>query len=109
MRAFNFFRMKFAVTLSGFFDSNFLTCDILQIAQQEKTVRHAIVALASLSESMLKTTTNSADDPPESCALRQHAGAMTGLRKRIQQSSDCSTEVIHMCSVHLYCHVSKPT
>lgn len=42
--------------LSGVFDPSFWTIDILQFAQHEEPVRHAVVALASLSEHLL-------DDP----------------------------------------------
>jgi len=94
IRAFDFFRTKVAVNLSGAFDSTFWTSDILQVAQREDPVRHAIVALASLSETMLKATSNSSKSSPEVFAIRQHAKAISDLRKGMQQNIGWSPEVI---------------
>ncbi|TVY32646.1 hypothetical protein LOCC1_G008645 [Lachnellula occidentalis] len=93
-RAFHFFRTKVATNLGGFFDSSFWTLDVLRVAQHEDPVRHAIVALASLSETLLDTAPGSSKPPPEPFAIRQHSKAISNLRKKIDESDESSMEVI---------------
>ncbi|TVY15872.1 Sterol uptake control protein 2 [Lachnellula arida] len=93
-RAFHFFRTKVATNLGGLFDSSFWTLDVLRVAQHEDPVRHAIVALASLSETILDTAPGSSKPPPKPFAIRQHSKAISNLRKKIDESDDSSVEVI---------------
>lgn len=88
VRAFDFFRTTIATNLGGFFESKFWSGDVLQVAQHESSVRHAVVALASLSETMLKATPTSSMTPTsELFALRQHAKAISELNQRLKNKS----------------------
>ncbi|TVY88324.1 Sterol uptake control protein [Lachnellula willkommii] len=103
-RAFHFFRTKVAANLGGFFDSSFWTLHVLRVAQHEDPVRHAIVALASLSETILDTAPGSSKPPPKSFAIRQHSKAISNLRKKIDESDDSSVEVILITCTLFICY-----
>ena len=103
-RAFHFFRTKVATNLGGFFDSSFWTLDILRVAQHEEPVRHAIVALASLSETLLDTAPGSSKPPPESFAIQQHSKAISNLRKKIDENDGSSIEVILITCALFICY-----
>ncbi|CZR57815.1 uncharacterized protein PAC_07704 [Phialocephala subalpina] len=93
-RAFDFFRTRVAVTLGGFFDSSFWTQDVLQVAQQEDPIRHAIVALASLSEGMLKRSQDAVATVPGPLAIQQYSKAISNLKGRMQGGNESSAEVV---------------
>ena len=114
-RSLEFFRVKVAMDLSGFFDSSFWTQDVLQVAQHEPSVRHGVVALASLSETLLRTkqgrgnggegSLQDEDDKqrslprsrapsPETFAIRQHAKAVSALTKKMQDGVESSPETV---------------
>lgn len=103
-RAFHFFRTKVAINLGGFFDSSFWTLDVLRVAQHEDPVRHAIVALASLSETLLDTAPGSNKQAPKPFAIRQHSKAISNLRKKIDESDDSSVEVILITCALFICY-----
>lgn len=107
IRAFDFFRTKVATSLSSCFSSSFWTCDILQVAQKEDPVRHAIVALASLSEANLHSGTadGSARGSSKVLAIQQHAKAISDLRQKMQESTESASavEVVLMTCVLLIC------
>ncbi|KAH8797059.1 hypothetical protein F5882DRAFT_23046 [Hyaloscypha sp. PMI_1271] len=102
-RAFDFFRTKVAIDLSGFFDSSFWTHDILQAAQEEGPVRHAIVALASLSETILDKSPESLERCPKAFAIRQHTKAISDLNQKIQEGNESSVEVVLMTCALFVC------
>lgn len=103
VRAFDFFRTKVAINLSGFFDSSFWTRDILQVAQQEDPVRHAVVALSSLSETMLERSNNGTERGPETFAIRQHTKAISHLNQKIQEGNESSVEAVLMTCALFVC------
>ena len=106
IRAFDFFRANVAISLAGLFDSSFWTRDILQAARQEPSVRHALVALSSLSETMHKTTCSRMNCPAPlgaSFAIQQHTKAISELSQKIRNSSDLSMEVVLMTCAILIC------
>lgn len=113
VRSFEFFRVKVAMDLGGFFDSSFWTQDVLQVAQHEPSVRHGVVALASLSETLLRTkqghgsesSVQDEDDKqrslprsrspsPGTFAIRQHAKAVSALTKKMQDGRESSPETV---------------
>ena len=51
-RSFQYFRERTALELSGFFDGHFWNKLILQTAQADSAIRHCLVAIASLHESL---------------------------------------------------------
>lgn len=91
LRALSFFRAKVAVNLSGLFASTFWTNDILQVAQQEDSVRHAVVALASLFEGMFCNYPDKHEEEQrnrlEAFAVRQHRKAISHLNYTVQKGS----------------------
>ncbi|MCJ1238414.1 hypothetical protein MMC14_006403 [Varicellaria rhodocarpa] len=104
IRAFDFFRTKVATSLAGLFDSTFWTRHILQAARHEPSVRHAVVALSSLSETKLQTTPSLANSsaPLGTFAIRQHTKAISELSRKIQESSNLSMEVVLMtCTIFI--------
>ncbi|KAF2792475.1 hypothetical protein K505DRAFT_376027 [Melanomma pulvis-pyrius CBS 109.77] len=104
VRAFDFFRTKVATNLGGFFESEFWSRDVLQFAQQEPSARHAVVALASLSESMLKATPTSSMTPTsELFALRQHAKAISKLKQRLNNNNESSQQAVIVTCVLFIC------
>jgi hypothetical protein len=103
IRAFEFFRTKVAIKLSGFFVSRFWTIDVLQVGQQEDPISHAIVALASLSEAMMNTESQSTKLLLESFAIRQHTKAISDLRKMMQENNPSSPEILLMACALFIC------
>jgi hypothetical protein len=101
-RAFEFFRAKVAGHLSGVFDASFWTKDILQVAQQEEPVRHAVVALASLSEHLLDIPQNGLETLPR-LALSQHTKAISHLNQKMRAQTDTSMQVILMTCAIFVC------
>lgn len=111
-RGFEFFRIKVAVNLSGFFDSSFWTGDVLQAAQREPSIHHAVVALASLSETILQAKRgrqhdndrqNAREHTPKTFAIRQHTKAISTLNQRMQNSKELSAVVVLMTCMLLIC------
>lgn len=120
-RSFDFFRSKVAANLGGFFDSSFWTRDVLQAAQHEASIRHAVVALASLAETWPQTkrgseraNRNEKDDEngrersfspsrsPGSFAIRQYAKAISILNQKTQDSKESSPEtVLISCAIFI--------
>ncbi|KUJ15049.1 uncharacterized protein LY89DRAFT_736110 [Mollisia scopiformis] len=96
LRAFNFFWTKVAVGLGGFFESGFWTRDVLRVAEQEDSVWHAIVALSSLSETLLEAEESS----PKPFAIQQYTQAVSGLKKTMK---DASAEVALVTCAVLVC------
>lgn len=111
-RALEFFRTKVAVTLAGVFESSFWTRDILQAAQREPSIYHAVVALASLSETMLQTkhgrqhkneNQNARERAPDTFAVHQYSKAISTLNQRMQDSKKSSAEVVLTACVLFIC------
>lgn len=120
-RSFDFFRTAVAVKLGGFFDSRFWTQDVLQAAQDEPSIRHAVVALASLGETMLRmdhererdgscnedesrrSLSRSPSPSPGTFAIQQHAKAVATLQKTIQDGKKSSPEIVLMTCALFIC------
>ena len=104
-RAFDFFRTNVANNLGGFFDTSFWNRDILQVAQHEPSVRHAIVAVASTSETWRNTAlgATSASKLPEGFTSRQHHKAVSMLNQMILDSNEASPETVLMTVALLIC------
>ncbi|PMD12882.1 hypothetical protein NA56DRAFT_756235 [Hyaloscypha hepaticicola] len=101
-RAFDFFRTKVAGNLSGVFDPSFWTVDILQVAQQEEPIRHAVVALASLSEHLLDDPKNGLETLPR-LALYQHTEAISKLKQKMHAENDASIQIVLMTCAIFVC------
>jgi hypothetical protein len=101
-RAFDFFRTKVAGYLSGVFDPSFWTIDILQVAQQEEPVRHAVVAVASLSEHLLNIPKNGLETIPR-LALCQHTKAVRRLSQKMHAENDASLQIVLMTCAIFVC------
>jgi hypothetical protein len=54
--AFDFCRAQVAENLGGVFNSSFWSQDVLRVAEEKQSVRHALVAVTALSESRPKRT-----------------------------------------------------
>jgi hypothetical protein len=114
-RSVDFFRTKVAMKLGGFFDSSFWSRDVLQAAHDEPSIRHAVVALASLSETMLRSNrecqyenennwenedgkerplSRSRSPAPGTFAVRQHAKAVSTLQKSMQDGRRSSPAIV---------------
>jgi hypothetical protein len=120
-RSFDFFRTAVAAKLGGFFDSRFWTQDVLQAAQDEPSIRHAVVALASLGETMLRvdherqrgsfeneygkkrSLSRSPSPSPGTFAIQQHAKAVATLQKSIQYGKQSSPEIVLMTCALFIC------
>jgi hypothetical protein len=75
----------------------------LQVAQEEGPVRHAIVALASLSETILDKSPESQERCPKAFAIRQHTKAISDLNQKIQEGNESSVEVVLMTCALFVC------
>ena len=102
-RGFEFFRTKVAEDLDGLVESNFWTTVVLRAAQCEPSVYHAVIALASLSESILhaKRDPQHQNDPqkarermPKTFAVQQHNKAITSLNKRMQETAESRSSAV---------------
>lgn len=120
-RSFDFFRTTVATKLGGFFDSSFWTRDVLQAAHHEPSIRHAVVALASLGETLLLTNhernldvcennyeakrslPRSRSPSPGTFAIRQHEKAVATLLQRIQDGNKSSPEIVLITCALLIC------
>jgi hypothetical protein len=99
LRAFDFFRTNIAPNLGGFHDSGFWCYDILQFAEREASVRHAIVALASLYEDNGKWSVGEFPDVPNSFAICQRSKAIARLTENPQGHEDSSPTVVLMTCI----------
>lgn len=102
--AFDFFRVQMAQNLGGVFDSSFWSQDVLRVAVEEQSVRHALVAVAALSESRLKTASESAGSSstfPKTFIIQQHNKAVSELSRRMQEGTESPPEVVLMTCVLL--------
>ena len=108
-RGFDFFRTRVAVNLNGFFESSFWTHDILQAAQHEPSIHHAVVALASLSETLLRNKAEHENEEekerehtPEPFAIKQHSKAISSLSKNLRDGKEqCSEVVLITCALFI--------
>jgi len=78
-RAFHFFQHVTAPCLSGDFDGAFWRVIVLQICQSEPAVKHAVLAVSSLHESMTAPTTYADAEDRHSFALSQYNRAIACL------------------------------
>lgn len=104
-RALDFFRRRVATDLGGFSDSTFWSGSVLRVAQQDASVRHATMALASLSETILNTShemRNSAVTP-SAFAIRQHSKAISNLSRSIQKNDEPSVEIVLLTCALFIC------
>ena len=80
---------------------------MLQTAQHEPAIYHAVVALASLSETMLRGQQEHAHEgeerTPAIFAIRQQNRAISQLRRRLQDTPDSSTEILLVMCVLFIC------
>lgn len=88
-RSFHFFQHVTAPTLSGDFDAFFWRVLVLQICQTEPAVKHAILAVSSLHESMLQETHTVA---PYTDGSSRQAFALQQYNKAISCMLDQMTE-----------------
>lgn len=95
-RALNFFRTNVAAGLGGLFDASFWSRHVLLMAQHEPSVRHAVVALASLSEMVPNKALDPGSAPiyPETFAIRQQTKAISELRAKMEDGSNPSPAVV---------------
>ena len=69
-RGLNFFRERTSRQLSGFYECDFWNCSVLQASHSDSSIRHALVALASLHEDFEKT--GDAEQTRNNFALKQY-------------------------------------
>ncbi|KAH8805736.1 hypothetical protein F5884DRAFT_680551 [Xylogone sp. PMI_703] len=115
---FQLFREHTATELSGFFNSNFWTRDVLQESHSEASIRHAVVALGAL----YKTLEKSCESPPGSpddgtvvqdtatdhfkFALQQYGKSLAQLREALANKEVRSQRTILMSIVLFTCFSS---
>ncbi|KAK4456057.1 hypothetical protein QBC34DRAFT_287340 [Podospora aff. communis PSN243] len=78
-RSFHFFQHVTAPCLSGDFDGAFWRVIVLQICQSEPAVKHAVLAVSSLHESMMAPTSYGDAEDRHSFALSQYNRAIACL------------------------------
>ncbi|KAK0623315.1 hypothetical protein B0T14DRAFT_425525 [Immersiella caudata] len=78
-RSFHFFQHVTAPCLSGDFDAAFWRVIVLQICQSEPAVRHAVLAVSSLHESMMAPASYGDAEDRHSFALSQYNRAIACL------------------------------
>jgi hypothetical protein len=90
-RAFDYFRTRTAVDLIACFDSELWSCYVLQLAQTEPAIRHAVIAIGSLHEHF---ETSAADHKEGSkFALQQYSTAIQQVLGSFKSSLDYPTEI----------------
>ena len=116
---FQVFRTHTANELSGFFDSDFWTCSVLQESHSEASIRHAVVALGALYKTLEKVVESPPGSPESNpvyhidsapshynFALQQYGKALTQLRESLQSSESRSQRTILMSIVLFTCFQS---
>ena len=103
-RRFDYFRQRTASALAGHFDSEFWYQLVLQVSQAEPAVRHAVVALGSLHETLDKGAqefgNRSQSLVGREFSLQQYDKSVTSLRSRLVSGDGNSVlEVALICCV----------
>ncbi|KAL3422631.1 hypothetical protein PVAG01_06787 [Phlyctema vagabunda] len=111
LRCFEFFLVHTAPTLSGWFDERFWRTQLPQVSHDEETIRHAMIAAASVHEQMEMisdaivgnwTPDNIELETRRRFALSQYNAAIASLRKRISENSD-PVEITLACCIVFIC------
>ena len=107
MRSFQYFRERTIPQLSGFFDSPFWECNVLQAFVHEPAIHHAVIALGSLHErfeaedaSILRSNL---DQLSNGFALEQYTLAIGHLIGPISASNQQALDVVLMACVLFTC------
>ncbi|KAJ9665751.1 hypothetical protein H2201_004059, partial [Coniosporium apollinis] len=81
-RSLDFFHGQVATILSGYFDSTFWTHLLPRVGASEASVKHAMIALASLYETILNRERQS-NQGQQRCTLLQYNKAIKSLKERL--------------------------
>ena len=104
-RAFHFFREKSATEFSGLFESSFWGELVFQACHAEPSIRHAVIALGSLHETIQQGewTPLESGRPCDPFALQQCNKAIGHLNRNIGSDEHHSKEMVLMsCAIFIY-------
>ena len=107
-RAFHFFRENSAAEFPGFFDSSFWAQLVLQACHAEPSIRHAVIALGSLHETVQQKecTPLESGRPCDPFALQQCNKAIGHLNQSIGSDEHHSKEMLLMSCAIFICFES---
>ncbi len=107
-RAFHFFRENSAAEFPGFFESSFWGQLVLQASHAEPSIRHAVIALGSLHETIQQEewTPLQSGNPCDPFALQQCNKAIGHLNQNIGSDEHHSKEMLLMSCAIFICFES---
>ncbi|MCJ1430149.1 hypothetical protein MMC29_008065 [Sticta canariensis] len=96
-RYFSLFRSRTAPVFAGYYDPGFWDRFIIQISHVEPAVHHAVVALASLHE----TLNGSTGYKPgiDQYGLKQYNKSLAGLNRYMSTAKDKSVDIVLICCI----------
>lgn len=108
LRAFDFFRNESTTEFAGFFDSSFWSRSVLQASHAESCIRHAVFALGSLHETVLRNSSlpSKPDASSDPFALQQCNKAIGFLNQSISSNTHPSIEMLLMSCAIFICFAS---
>lgn len=108
LRAFDFFRKESATRLGGLFESDFWNRLVLQASHKEPTIRHGVIALGSLLESVEQLHPDSAGEGSSrnKFALQQCNRAIGELKQDLCANGQRSIEMVLISCIIFICFES---